>query len=79
MEFEQVFDSKEQATVTQKVLSHSTAREDEGICFRAQVQAYLRKKKAELEEINAKIELLQKKFAESKKQQEELKNKIQEC
>ena len=41
--------------------------------------AYLRKKKAELEEINAKIELLQKKFAESKKQQEELKNKIQEC
>ena len=41
--------------------------------------AYLRKKKAELEEINAKIELLQKKFAESKKQQEDLKNKIQEC
>ena len=29
-------------------------------------QAYLRKKKAELEEINAKIDLLQKKFAESK-------------
>ena len=41
--------------------------------------AYLRKKKGQLEEINAKIELLQKKFAESKKQQEELKNKIQEC
>jgi dynein heavy chain len=41
--------------------------------------AYLRKKKAELEEINSKIELLQKKFIESKKQQEELKNKIQEC
>lgn len=32
--------------------------------------AYLRKKKAELEEINSKIELLQKKFVESKKQQE---------
>ena len=30
-------------------------------------QAYLRKKKAELEEINAKIDLLQKKFAESKR------------
>ena len=41
--------------------------------------AYLRKKKAELEEINAKLELLQKQFAESKKEQEDLKNKIQEC
>lgn len=41
--------------------------------------AYLRKKKAELEEINAKIELLQKKFTETKKEQEDLKNKIQEC
>jgi len=39
--------------------------------------AFLRKKKAELEEINAKIELLQRKFTESKKQQEDLKNKIQ--
>ncbi len=31
--------------------------------------AYLRKKKFELETINAKIELLQKKFSESKKEQ----------
>jgi hypothetical protein len=31
--------------------------------------AYLRKKKAELEEVNAKIELLQKKFTETKKEQ----------
>jgi hypothetical protein len=42
-------------------------------------QAYLRKKKEELEEINAKIDLLMKKYNESMKQQEELRNKIQEC
>ncbi len=41
--------------------------------------AYLRKKKAELQEINAKIDLLQRKFMQSKKQQQQLKNKIQEC
>jgi len=39
-------------------------------------QAYLRKKKIELEAINAKIDQLTKKYAESMKQQEDLKNKI---
>jgi dynein heavy chain len=39
----------------------------------------LRKKKIELDAINAKIDLLTKKYAESMKQQEELKNKITEC
>lgn len=42
-------------------------------------QALLRRKKAELEEINNKIDLLMKKYNESMKQQEELRNKIQEC
>lgn len=36
-------------------------------------QAYLRKKKAELEEINAKIEMLTKKYQESMKEQAILK------
>jgi len=40
---------------------------------------FLRKKKAELEQINLKIEELMRKYAESMRQQEELKNKIQEC
>lgn len=44
-----------------------------------QKMAYLRKKKAELEEINAKIDLLTKKYQESMKQQAILKQKIQEC
>ncbi len=42
-------------------------------------QAYLRKKKIELDAINAKIDQLTKKYADSMKQQEDLKNKITEC
>lgn len=42
-------------------------------------QAFLRKKKAELEEINQKIDMLTKKYQDSMKEQAMLKQKITEC